>query len=282
MSSFNIKNDITWRDFLIRSAFIIGTVAIIVWLMPRSTNSSFKIEKGKPWSYSDLKAPFDFPIYKSDEAVKAERDSLMQQYEPYYIFNNDVIGKEIQQFVKDYNNGIPGLPNDYISIVANRLRSLYAQGIMNSSEYAKLNKDTSQTIRIINGKNAASIQINKVHSVVSAYEQIFLDDALAAHREILQKCNLNDYITPNLVYDKERSEASLNDLRNSIALASGLVQRGQKIIDRGDQVSYLFDLPETFPAKFCIDVSAGGKSTTIEAYDIKGMYDNYDTFYPAD
>lgn len=236
MSSFNIKNDITWRDFLIRSAFIIGTVAIIVWLMPRSTNSSFKIEKGKPWSYSDLKAPFDFPIYKSDEAVKAERDSLMQQYEPYYIFNNDVIGKEIQQFVKDYNNGIPGLPNDYISIVANRLRSLYAQGIMNSSEYAKLNKDTSQTIRIINGKNAASIQINKVHSVVSAYEQIFLDDALAAHREILQKCNLNDYITPNLVYDKERSEASLNDLRNSIALASGLVQRGQKIIDRGDIV----------------------------------------------
>ena len=56
----------------------------------------------------------------------------------------------------------------------------------------------------------------------------------------------------------------------------------EKIIDRGDQVSYLFDLPETFPAKFCIDVSAGGKSATIEAYDIKGMYDNYDTFYPAD
>jgi hypothetical protein len=236
MSSFNIKNDVTWRDFLIRSAFIIGTVVIIVWMMPRSSNISFKIERGKPWTYSDLKAPFDFPIYKSDEVVKAERDSLMQQYEPYYLFNDDVVNKQIRQFVKDYNNGIPGLSKDYISIVANRLRSLYAQGIMNSSEYARLNKDTTRNIRIINGKDAISTAITKVHSVVSAYEQIFLDESLAAHREILQKCNLNDYIMPNLLYDKERSEASLNDLRNSIPLASGLVQRGQKIIDRGDIV----------------------------------------------
>ena len=247
MSSFNIKNDVTWRDFLIRSAFIIGTVAIIVWMMPRTSNSNFKIERGKPWAYSDIKAPFDFPIYKSDEVVKAERDSLMKQYEPYYIFNEDVVNKQIRQFAKDYNNGIPGLPKDYISIVANRLRSLYAQGIMNSSEYARLNKDTSRNIRIINGKDAISMKIVKVHSVVSAYEQIFLDESLAAHREILQKCNLNDYITPNLMYDKERSEAALNDLRNSIPLASGLVQRGQKIIDRGDIVdAKTYDILRSF------------------------------------
>ena len=182
MSSFNIKNDVTWRDFLIRSAFIIGTVAIIVWMMPRTSNSNFKIERGKPWAYSDIKAPFDFPIYKSDEVVKAERDSLMKQYEPYYIFNEDVVNKQIRQFAKDYNNGIPGLPTDYISIVANRLRSLYAQGIMNSSEYARLNKDTSRNIRIINGKDAISMTIVKVHSVVAAYEQIVLDESLAAQR----------------------------------------------------------------------------------------------------
>jgi putative nucleotidyltransferase with HDIG domain len=91
------------------------------------------------------------------------------------------------------------------------------------------------------------MKIVKVHSVVSAYEQIFLDESLAAHREILQKCNLNDYITPNLMYDKERSEAALNDLRNSIPLASGLVQRGQKIIDRGDIVdAKTYDILRSF------------------------------------
>ena len=236
MSSFSIKNDFTWRDFLIRSALVIATVAVITWLMPRSSYFNFKIEKGKLWTHTDLIAPFDFPIYKSDEAVKAERDSLMQQYEPYYIYNNETVGKQLRQFTKDYSNGIPGLPDDYISIISNRLRSLYEQGIMNSSEYAKLQKDTSQIIRIVNGKNANSVPIGKVLSVISAYEQIFQDEDLSPHRDILQKCNLNDYLTPNLIYDKDRSEAFLNDLQNSIPLASGLVQRGQKIVERGDIV----------------------------------------------
>ena len=204
--------------------------------MPRSNQHNFKIEKGRPWIYTDIKAPFDFPIYKSDEAVKAERDSLMKQYEPYYIMNSETVGKQLRQFSKDYSNGIPGLNNDYISIIANRLRRLYEQGIMSNSDYARISKDTSQYVRIVNGKNATSIQIVRLYSLVSAYEQIFQDHALANHRDVLQKCNLNDYITPNLKYDKERSEASLNDLLNSIPLASGLVQRGEKIIDRGDIV----------------------------------------------
>jgi hypothetical protein len=204
--------------------------------MPRSSQNNFKIEKGRPWIYADLKAPFDFPIYKSDEAVKAERDSLMKQYEPYYILNNEIVGRQLRQFSKDYSNGIPGLNNDYLSIISNRIRRLYEQGIMSNSDYAKYSRDTTKFVRIVNGKHATSIQISKIYSVVSAYEQIFEDEVLAAHREILQKCNLNDYITPNLTYDKERSEASLNDLQNSIPLASGLVQRGEKIIDRGDIV----------------------------------------------
>ena len=236
MSSFNIKNDLTWRDFLIRSGLIIITVAIIVWMMPRSSQNNFKIEKGRPWIYNDLKAPFDFPIYKSDEAVKVERDSLMKQYEPYYIQNSEIVVRQLRQFSKDYSNGIPGLTNDYISIISNRLRRLYDQGIMSNSDYAKISKDTSTFIRIVSGKHATSMQVSRVYSVVSAYEQIFQDEALAKHRDILQKCNLNDYITPNLKYDKERSESSLNDLLNSVPLASGLVQRGEKIIDRGDIV----------------------------------------------
>ena len=234
MSSFDFKDDLTWRDFLIRAALVIGTVAIIVWLMPRSNEFSFNVEKGRPWINSDLSAPFDFPIYKSDEVISKERDSLMKLYEPYYIINKDVSGNEIRQFYKDYSDGIPGLSNDYLSIIANRLRDLYATGIMNSSEYTDLHQDTTRLIRIIDGKNATSMPITEVNSVVSAYEKIFIDHTLAEHRDILKKCNLNDYLKPNLTYDKDRSEASLNELHNSIPLATGLVQRGQKIIDRGD------------------------------------------------
>ena len=236
MSSKITKDDLTWHDLLVRAALVIATVAIIVWLMPRRNSFNYNIEKGRPWVYADLSAPFDFPVYKSDEAIKAERDSLMQLYEPYFIYDKEVAGKEIRQFFKDYGDGIPGLSNDYLSIIANRLRDLYSQGIMNSSDYAEFHRDTTRMIRIIDGKDANSVQINTINSVVSAYEQIFLDEALAEHRDILRKCNLNDYLSPNLTYDKNRSESSLNELHNSIPLATGLVQRGQKIIDRGDIV----------------------------------------------
>jgi len=236
MGSFNLKSDISWHDFLVRAGLIIGTVAIITWALPRDTHSTYRIEKGKPWIHSDLKAPFDFPIYKGDDVVKAERDSLMRLYEPYFNYNKETEGMQTRQFVKDYNKGISGLPDDYISIIANRLHRIYAQGVMSNTDYAKYSKDTTQMIRIINGKVAVSAQINTIYSTVSAYEIIFAEPELSTQREILQRCNLNDYISPNLIYDKERSEASLSDLQNSIPLASGIAQQGQKIIDRGEIV----------------------------------------------
>ena len=236
MNIFNPKTDMTWRDFLIRVGLIIVTVGLIVWSLPSDTNNTFKVEKGKPWNYADLRAPFDFPILKTDEAVKEERDSLLKQYEPYFNLNKTVEATQIRQFVKDYDQGIPGISNDYISIIANRLHDIYHKGVMSTTDYALVNKDTTRMIRIVSGKTAVSERISKVYSTVSAYEQLFLDPELDSHREILQKCNLNDYIAPNLSYDKERSEASLSDLNNSIPLASGLCQRGQKIIDRGDIV----------------------------------------------
>lgn len=236
MSSFNIKDDLTWRSFLTRAAIIIGSVILIVWFMPGETHGNFHAEQGKPWRYGDLTAPFDFPIYKSEKTIKHERDSMMRLYEPYYNANAEVEGRQVRKFVADHRDGLPGLSDDYISIIANRLHRIYQNGIMNSADYAKLSADTSRMIRIVVGKNAISTAITSIYSEKAAYEQLFLDEALASHRQALQKCNLNDYIVPNLIFDKERSDASLDDLLNIIPLASGVVQKGQKIIGRGDIV----------------------------------------------
>ena len=204
--------------------------------MPSSAGTKFKAEKGRPWIYADLRAPYDFPIYKSDEAVQNERDSVMKQYEPYYNLDNDIEGKELRQFAKDYSDGIPGLPDTYINLIASRLHQLYEQGIMNNSDYASLHKDTGRVVRIVDGRNATSVPLSHLYSTLTAYSYLFQDSLLAGHIDLLRKCNLNDYISPNLKYDKDRSESSLNDLLSSIPLAAGLVQRGQKIIDRGDIV----------------------------------------------
>ena len=237
MSSTLQKDDITWRDVLIRSAIILISVLIVVWAMPHDNRSYFQVEEGKPWKYADFTAPFDFPIYKSDLAISEERDSAMRYYEPYYSINKETELRMVKKFHTDYADGIPGLPKSFIGIISNRLHSLYQQGIMEQEEYNKLRKDTSQMIRVVSGKEAASVSILEVYSSKTAYEQLFSEDLLSINRPILQKCNLNSYIMPNLIYDRERSETSKNDLLSGIALASGLVQKGQKIVGRGEIVT---------------------------------------------
>ena len=235
--NFNIKEEQTWRNYVMRAVLVILSIGLIVWAMPHDNRSYFHIEKGKPWKYADFTAPFDFPVYKSDVAIRAEKDSLMRSYEPYYQYNQDKEAQMVSKFKKDYAEGIPGLGEEYIKIITNRLHSLYQQGIMSPTEYSELRADTARMIRVVSGKQANSVSVMEVYSAKTAYEQLFHDEALALQRPILQKCNLNDYITPNLIYDKERSESSINDLMSSIALASGVVQKGQKIVGRGEIVT---------------------------------------------
>ena len=237
MSSFNIKDNQSLRDILIRAALVIVTVTAIVWSMPRDNRSYFHVEQGKPWKYADFTAPYDFPIYKSKKAISEERDSVMQLYEPYYKYNKEVELNIVRKFATDYADGIPGLPSDFTAIISNRLRSIYQQGVMDAKEYDELHRDTTQMIRVVSGKQASSVSIQEVYSPKTAYNQLFREAKLAEHRAQLQKCNLNSYILPNLIYDRDRSESSKNDLLSSIALASGVVQKGQKIVDRGEIVT---------------------------------------------
>jgi putative nucleotidyltransferase with HDIG domain len=237
MNSPILKDNILLRDILIRSAMVIVTVFIAVWSMPHDSSTFFHAEQGKPWKYAEFTAPYDFPIYKSDAAIQAERDSLLKLYEPYYKYNKEKETQMVRKFITDYAQGIPGVPGEFIFIISNRLHSLYQQGIMEQKEYAELRKDTAQMLRVVNGKEASNVSILEVYSPKTAYEQLFIDDQLAPHRSVLQKCNLNDYITPNLIFDRVRSETSKNELLSGIALASGVVQKGQKIVDRGEIVT---------------------------------------------
>ena len=247
MSSFNFREDVTWRDIVLRSVIVFATVAVIVWLMPRDGRNYFYAEQGKPWKYADFTAPFDFPIYKSEEAIKREKDSLMKEYEPYFNFNKETEGNMVRKFVTDFADGIPGLTDDYISIIANRLHRLYQMGIVSSAEYSKYSADTTQTIRLVSGKNATSLPMASFLSTKKAYEQLFLDPAIEPHRSLLQKCNLNNYITANITFDKQRSDETLQDLLGSVPLASGVAQKGQKIIDRGEIVDeYAYRTIESF------------------------------------
>ncbi len=225
-----------WRNMLSRTALVVITVIIIVWALPRAENKPFRYDVGKPWMYGSFIASFDFPIYKTDETIKAQEDSLLETFQPYYNYNPDIEHQQVTRFLKDFSDGIPGLPRQYVSLLADRLHRLYQAGILDTPTYNEMYKDTTTTIRIVKGNNAQSEQLSCIYCTMSAYEKLFLDEKLAPQRQLLQRCNLNNYIECNLFYDKERSETERNDLLSSIPPASGMVMSGQKVIDRGDIV----------------------------------------------
>ena len=154
---------------------------------------------------------------------------------------------QMTRFFEDFTGGLPGMPATYTNIVADKLHQLYKSGIMGATEFSSIAQDTTKMIRVIDGKTAYSVRISRVLSTMTAYEQIYLDERLAPYRAQLQRCNLNEYIEPNLIYDKERSEAEKNDLLGQIPLASGMVLAGQKIVDRGEIVDdYTFRVLSSF------------------------------------
>ena len=247
MNKYDMSERNQWKKILSRMALVLISVVIIVLFIPRNSGPQFRYDVGKPWMYGSLIAKFDFPIYKTDEAIKQERDSLLRNFEPYFNFKENMESAQMTRFFEDFTGGLPGMPATYTNIVADKLHQLYKSGIMGATEFSSIAQDTTKMIRVIDGKTAYSARISRVLSTMTAYEQIYLDERLAPYRAQLQRCNLNEYIEPNLIYDKERSEAEKNDLLGQIPLASGMVLAGQKIVDRGEIVDdYTFRVLSSF------------------------------------
>ena len=237
MSIFNNTEENYWRNLATKTVLVCITVAIIVWFLPRNEGRMYRYDVGKPWMYGSVIAKFDFPIYKTDEAIKHEQDSLLKHFQPYYSLNPLIEKKQVERFLHDYEQGINGLPKEYVGIVARQMQEIYQMGIINTNEYNNIFKDSTSMIRFVSGKNAKSLKVSSFYSTIAAYEHIFANEKLAAQRAILSRCNLNNYIEANIVYDKEKSDAEKNDLLSSIPLASGMVMSGQKNIDRGEIVN---------------------------------------------
>lgn len=237
MSLIGRKEAKYWHNLLMRVWITALTVAIIVWFLPRDSNSKrYNYDVGKPWMYQSFIAQFDFPIYKSEDAIKQEQDSILKTFMPYYNYDPTREKKELERFNKDFSSELTGLSHHYRAIIIDRIHRLYSAGIMNTHEYNAIAHDSTNMVKVVDGKSATPIEIGCMYSTMSAYEALLKDEELSKDRALLQKLNLTNYLEPNLTYDKEKTETERTDMLGSIPLASGMVLSGQKIIDRGEIV----------------------------------------------
>ena len=236
-SSFYKKDEFFWRNFSIRAAFVLLTTLLIVWFLPRNEGRKFDYEVGEPWHYGTIIAKYDFPVYKTEEALAQERDSLLRQFQPYYDYNSTIEVEEIAKLRQDLRNNNVSLPGGFEEHIIDRLHRFYQSGIMETPTYNRIHADTTNQVRIVFGKDAESVNIKSIFSTMSAYEQLLNDERFAQERSLLQRLNLNNYIVANLIYDKARTESAKNDLLSGISPASGIVMSGQRIIGQGEIVN---------------------------------------------
>lgn len=239
MSYFNPKKEFSLRDLLYKVLIFIGTVGVIVYFLPRDGKFNYQFDIDKPWKYGQLMATFDFPIYKADEVVKREQDSILSSFQPYFQLDKEVEKKVLAKLKTDYQSHLRELlpSTDYVRFLERTLSEIYRAGIVSTEELDKLHKDSISSIMVINDKMASHQPTEKVYSVKDAYHYILTADSSRYRPEVLRQCSLNEYLFPNLTYDEQRTETAREEILNDYSWANGIVLSGQKIIDRGEIVN---------------------------------------------
>ena len=238
MKSLKTSKRFSYKNLIYKSLIFIATVSVIVYFLPNEGKFNYQFDINKPWKYGLLQASFDFPIYKNDIQVQKEQDSILADYQPYFQIDKEAEKNVLSKLREDYNktlrHSLPG--TDYVRYIERTLKALYEDGIIAGNDLKRMEEDSIIAIRLVDKNVATSRFIDQLYTVKEAYEYLLNADTTHYKKKILQQCNLNDYITPNLVYDEEKSEAAQKDLLSNISWANGFVLNGQKIIDRGEIV----------------------------------------------
>lgn len=214
--------------------FVIAAL-LIAYFFPREGKFRYQFYEGKPWRYGLLTAPNDFPIYKTDEEIKAEKDSLLQNFEPYYRMDPDIQTQEISKLRAHYNETLHNkVKPAYMQYIESSLNRLYNRGLISPQEIDNLHKEGYKRIKLRENNVAKTEYIVDFFTVKTAYEFIINNCPAHLDKTLLQSCDINNYLTENISFDKVMSDKIKDDMLQSISLANGMVQAGERIVDRGE------------------------------------------------
>ena len=227
---FHINN---WINLLL---VCVASTLCLLLALPRDSKAGYDYEVGKPWNYAPLIADFEFPIYKSAEQLAAERDSALRTFYPYYNSHEAVAQQQVRNFAADRAAGhFAGVPDAYITYAMRTLQGVYAAGVISSESMSRLTASGTCGVRVVNGTNAVTRDLGTIFSPRTAYEHIMDDEHYS--RDLLSRLNLHKYLEANLVYDSIKTQQGKAELLSGISGSTGLVLRGERIIDRGERVN---------------------------------------------
>lgn len=238
MKPKSIWQTLSRRSFLTVACTLLVSVVTLIYFLPRESKFGYVYELNKPWHYPQLIASYDFVIYKTDDEVKRERDSVVRQFVPYYRVDSLVAEKQIAALRKDFYAGkFRGIPVYYLPRLVENLRQIYARGILDVSDYEGFLKGDSHVLRLIRGQEATTGEVENFFTIRTAYDYLLNRDKGALSQESLRGCNLNDYLAVNVKNDTAKNRLELQSELSQVSDNIGMVQSGQLVIDRGQIVN---------------------------------------------
>lgn len=219
-------------------------MVIIVISLPKTVRFNYQYVQGLPWAYNELIAPFDFAILKTDVELADEKNQLLEQLVPFYTFSSgatDSMRIELEKSFNEkwlitYQNTENALKDSTFRVVNQLFESVSSNGILSVKEIVSGKED----INILIGNNANRVRVKTVFTLQLA--QLFYQEEVAQTIGIDQRLALDilqNSLFINLIYDQKTTAKEEERLLNQLSLTQGLIQKGERILSKGELVSAL-------------------------------------------
>ena len=217
--------------------FIVITVTI-VYLFPKGGQFPYDIQKGKPWQYPNLYAPFDFAILKTDEDISKEKEEIEANKKLYFTIREDVYKKVEDKYLEKIllvqeDSAAAGLGKNRIKAFGLKfLKSVYKTGFLNKSDNEKVLKNSIITLRSGNeAEDILSDNLFTTEMLVPAIQK-YLDKTRYQKLEQNFTTLFFDILEPNIFYDDEFTQKVIDEETRGITVNKGLVTENERIISK--------------------------------------------------
>lgn len=227
------------KQLLFRVLLFVVIGVFISLLIPIKKSSRYQYTKDKPWQGELLTAPYDFPIYKTDEQWQREQDSITRSQRPVYKQERDVAMLMMQEFQDEYRARMrDSVPGTYFSYVNEQLQIAYKDGIIEFHDDKQLNADKVLEVFLMkDGNELERIPTSKFRTPKEILERIIQGVPEGLDRDVVRSMNIQKFIRTNITYDDALTQKLINEAVTKLSRSSGMVQMGQRIIDKGEIVS---------------------------------------------
>ena len=234
LSTLSRNQSLLYKGFL----FIAATF-LILYLFPKAGQFKYDFQKGKPWQYENLYAPFSFTIKKDAVSLASEKDQIVNNAVPYFNMDMAIVTTVTKEFYRlldeAYQNSLFRVPKLSIqSKGAAIIDQIYKHGIVN--ELYSYDPDKLVYLKSSNEIDEVTfhqiVSFDNIESIVKAATSL---ETISPSIDLLEK-TLKIVIKPNVSLNTKLTQAAIDDEVNAMNPNKGIIEKSGRIIAKGELV----------------------------------------------